>query len=335
MKKSLLAFFLMAVLLSCGNRNYILQGTVQNADLDGVTIAIQVFDGENWTAYRELLVENQRFVLRGSVEKPTIARLMFNDQRRQVGRHKMFVLENARINFHIDEDMTITLSGSRDNNLLQSIENELFEAQHSFSDFTALALDFSKKNVNTLPGTLIFTEISHIFSLEDRIAVLDLMNPNTKNNARVQAIIKQVEAEQKVATGKQFLDFTLPNPAGEMISLSDFVGNHDFVLLQFWASWCPPCIRSLPELREFYAATNRTQFEVFAVSLDTDKERWETAIATHRLPWTQVSDLAEWTNSAVRQLYAVASIPTKILIDRSGTIVGRNPSIDEMTQLLK
>jgi peroxiredoxin len=357
MKKTLFSIFLAAAFLSCGSKSYTLEGTVQSAALNGITINIRTFDGENWTNANEVVVENQRFILKGVVKEPLMAMLSFNDAGKQLRGNKAFILENATIKFNIDEDMTITMSGSRDNDLLQSFDDDLaviipqefidsiqnnliteLELQWRIQEYsdkrTALITDFSTKNVNTLPGTFVFMNNSHALPVENRIAILDLMNENTKKNPRVQSIARQVEAEQRIATGNQYIDFTLPTPTGEMLSLSDFVENHDYVLIQFWASWCGPCIRSLPELKEFYAAHDRTKLEIFAVSLDNDKAAWENAINRHQIPWVQVSDLKGWGSEA-GQLYAVSSIPCKILIDRNGTVVGRNLSISEMEELMK
>jgi len=354
MKKVLFSVFLAAVLLSCGNRNYTLEGRAQSAEMNGVTVVINTFDGERWSNLTDIVVENQRFVIRGSAREPMIARLEFNDRERQIRGRKAFVLENTHIQFDIDENMLITMSGSSDNDLLQSFENDLaalisqefidsvqgglvpeLELQARIQGYsakrTAMIIDFSKKHINTLPGTLIFTENSHALPIEDRIAVLDLMNARTRDNSRVRMVAQQVETEQSVAIGNQFVDFGLLAPAGEILSLSDFVGNHDYVLLQFWASWCGPCIRALPELIEFYNSQDRRRFEVFAVSLDNDRAAWEGAIERHNIPWVQVSDLLGF-ESPIGQLYAVTFIPTKILIDRNGTIVGRNLSISEMAE---
>ena len=334
MRKFLLSILLVAVLFGCGNRTYTLEGTAQSAEMNGVTIFVSVFDGENWSILGEVPVENQRFVLRGSVEQPKMARLMFHDRERGIRGQKSFILDNARIRFNIKEDMTIIVSGSRDNDLLQDFENELEKVHDSHEKLVVLIADFSKKHVNTLPGTMVFVEAAHILLLDDKIAILNLMNEETKKNARVRAIEEQTEALKKVAPGQQFIDFTLPTPAGEMISLSDVVGQHDYVLLEFWASWCGFCIRLFPELKEFYAAHDRSQLEIFSVSLDTDRAAWENAIATHQLPWVQVSDLTG-RGSEVAQQYAVMFIPTKILIDRNGTIIGRNMSIAEMNERMK
>jgi len=334
MKKIFLSIFLAAIMLSCGNKTFSLEGQVHDLDLNGVTMVISIYDGTQWTVFSEVVVENNSFTLRGSVEQPKIARLMFNDRERQARGQKTFILENERIHFSINEEMKITMSGGRANNLLQDFENELAELHEMPEEFKAFIVNFSKNHVNTLPGTAVFMETSHVLSLEDRLAIINLMNAETKTNARIQTIAQRAEAEQKVAPGMHFTDFTLPNVAGNMVSLSDVVGQHDFVLLQFWASWCGPCIRSLPELKEFYASYNRQRLEIFSVSLDNDRAAWENAIATHQLSWIHVSDLAGW-ESAAGQLYAVSSIPTRLLIDRQGTILGRNLSISEMENLMK
>ena len=85
---------------------------------------------------------------------------------------------------------------------------------------------------------------------------------------------------------------------------------------------CPPCRAENPNVVAVYNEFNEAGFDVLGVSLDNDKEAWVQAIADDQLGWTQVSDLAYWSN-AVAQLYAVRSIPANFLLDSEGTIIAR------------
>jgi len=127
--------------------------------------------------------------------------------------------------------------------------------------------------------------------------------------------------KKKVDIGKQAIDFSSTTPDGQQLKLSAFYGN--YLLLDFWASWCGPCRRENPNLVKVYAKFKSKGFTIFSVSLDQKKENWVEAIAKDNLTWTHVSDLKFW-ESAPAKLYAVRNIPSNFLIDPQGNIIARN-----------
>jgi len=170
-------------------------------------------------------------------------------------------------------------------------------------------------------------------NIADKEAIVNLMNADTKSIKRMQEIIADMDVEKKVAVGNKFTDFKLPGITGNSIALSDLVGKTDFVLIDFWASWCGPCIHFLPELQAFYARHKGTELEILGVSLDDNKSACTGAVASHKITWKLVSDLKGWKCEGSRA-YAVNSIPNTVFIDKNGKIVGRNLSIPEMEKLM-
>jgi len=357
MKKILFTLLVSTFLIGCSSKNYTIDGKVETPDLNGVTISIQIFDGKNWENLESLTIENQKFILKGSVEKPAMALLSFADPKKQIQGNATFVLENAKMKVEIDSDFNITISGTKQNKAWQaldaelnnvmpkelrdSIENNLLPqeyVQELFGEFqrkyNEIYKNFAIKEVNTTSGTFIFQNIYYTMSFEDKTAILDLMHEETKSEPQIEFILKQIEAEKKIAIGQTYSDFQLPDLNGNMLSLSELVGKSDYLLIDFWASWCGPCIHSFPELTKFYNENKGEKFEILGVSFDNDGEKWKSAIEKHGLIWRNVSDLKGWQSEA-GQLYAISSIPCTILIDKEGTIVGRNMSLSELTQLLK
>jgi thiol-disulfide isomerase/thioredoxin len=124
------------------------------------------------------------------------------------------------------------------------------------------------------------------------------------------------------ASGNAAPDIVMRSPSGELLKLSDLRGK--VVLIDFWASWCGPCRRENPTVVRAYEKYKAKGFEVFSVSLDSDKARWTNAIAQDGLVWpNHVSDLAGWRNAAAGA-YGVTSIPATFLLDRDGKVVGTN-----------
>lgn len=124
------------------------------------------------------------------------------------------------------------------------------------------------------------------------------------------------------ASGNAAPDIVMRSPSGELLKLRDLRGK--VVLIDFWASWCGPCRRENPTVVRAYEKYKAKGFEVFSVSLDSDKARWTNAIAQDGLVWpNHVSDLAGWRNAAAGA-YGVTSIPATFLLDRDGKVVGTN-----------
>ncbi|MFP4024408.1 MAG: redoxin domain-containing protein [Thiohalospira sp.] len=129
------------------------------------------------------------------------------------------------------------------------------------------------------------------------------------------------QINSKTSIGVMAPEIGLPNPAGDTIYLSSLKGN--YVLVDFWASWCRPCRVENPHLVKVYEKYNSSGFEIYQVSLDKKKSAWTEAIEKDQLNWIHVSDLKYW-DSAPAKLYQVQSIPANFLLDRQGKIIAKN-----------
>jgi len=129
-----------------------------------------------------------------------------------------------------------------------------------------------------------------------------------------------LEAQMKTSVGMTAPSFDQPDVDGHPVSLASFKGK--YLLIDFWASWCGPCRAGNPAVLKAYKNYHDKGLYILAVSLDDKKEDWLTAVKKDGLPWTQVSDLQGWKNSAAAQ-YGIRGIPMNFLLDREGTIIAK------------
>jgi len=134
------------------------------------------------------------------------------------------------------------------------------------------------------------------------------------------------------SVGKKAPGIMQLTPEGEPFSLTDLRGK--YVLIEFWASWCPDCRRENPNLVKTYTEFKDRNFEILGVSFDRKLEDWVAAIEKDKLAWKHISDLQSWQNAA-GTLYGVRAIPQNILVDPEGIIVARNLHGEELNTKLR
>ena len=158
------------------------------------------------------------------------------------------------------------------------------------------------------------------------------LTPRIKNAYLGKKLGATLEQMRRTAVGSIAPDFTLTTPDGQELSLASLRGN--YVLVDFWASWCGPCLREVPNVKKIYDKFHDKGFEIIGVSLDEDKEAWINAIDKHGLNWKHVSSLKGW-NCPVAQLYSVTGIPAMFLLDKDGKIVASGLRGEELTQYVE
>lgn len=322
MKKYLSVFCSLLFFMSCQQQGgYVIDGTAKNVK-DG-KIYLQVFRNKMYFDMDTAEIIEGKFTFKGKVDQPALYGLMAGEMKFPA----TFFLENKKMNITIEADgktLTIPESPLNDQYFLNS--EAVFMPGFSIDSLVA------ESPSSPVSAYYLYRYFTYQLSLDSLKLVRGKLAPSLATNPYVMDLDAIITRLEKVAVGQTAPDFSLPDTSGVAVSLRSFRGK--YVLLDFWASWCPYCRRENPNVVKAYEMYKNKNFTVIGVSLDKEKSDWLKAIGDDRLAWTQVSDLKFW-DSAVPALYGVRGIPANVLLDPTGVILARNLYGEELTAKLK
>lgn len=350
MKKLTYLLAAATVLTACnsGNNGYTVTGTVEGA-ADGDTVYLGTIEKRQFVKLDSAIVTNGTFTFEGKQDTAANRYITYSAAGKEA-LHMDFFLENGKINIKLTAGEGDSATGTATNDIYQEVRTQLIglnkqmmSIYESMSDTTltdeqrqAKAEEMEKienemsaattaainKNITNPVGILLLKQNFYSMSVEELDPLMPQIPAQYENDETIIRIKGNVEKMKATAAGQKFTDFEMQTPEGETVKLSDYVGKGKVVLVDFWASWCGPCRREMPNLVEAYAKYKDKNFEIVGVSLDRDAEAWKEAIKKLNITWPQMSDLKYW-NCEGAQLYAVSSIPHVVLIDGDGTILAR------------
>ena len=178
---------------------------------------------------------------------------------------------------------------------------------------------------------MIFWEMKANVSLDKLKELRGVVDPSLNEHPYTKQLDEFIRlAEFKV--GSDMPDFKLPDKDGKDFKLSSLRGK--YVLVDFWASWCGPCMREMPNVVKLYKECKGKNFEIVGVSLDKEKDAWLNAVKSNKMQWIQVSDLKGWATLPVK-LCNVSAVPFTVLVDPEGKVVALNLRGEELINKVK
>ncbi len=140
--------------------------------------------------------------------------------------------------------------------------------------------------------------LSYQLSTEELRIYFDEIDASVNNSLMYATLSNKLATLEQSAVGQIAPDFTMNDTLDKPITLSGQFGN--YLLLDFWASWCGPCRMENPHMVEIYNKYHGQGYDVLGVSLDRDRDKWLAAIKKDQLTWNHVTDLGFWNNAAAK-----------------------------------
>jgi thiol-disulfide isomerase/thioredoxin len=232
----------------------------------------------------------------------------------------------------IVSDSTFVAVGTPMNNKLERLMARLdsvddLDNMPMYIDFVESEYNANKKNV--LAGFLGVEFIK--FADPNKVdSFLNVAPATFKSARRVKFYENRARLRLATAPGMKYSDILGENEAGKPLKLSQLVESGSYTLVDMWASWCPYCIRELPELKEMYAEFSSKGFDIVGVAVRDLPDDTRQMVAKQELPWKVLYN----TQKAPYDIYGFSGIPHHILIGPDGTIISRGENADQIKERL-
>jgi peroxiredoxin len=326
---------------------YHINGRIENIPTGKATI-YRIENARTLRFIDSAVVRSNEFTFKGELTDPELVILAIKG----MGMHKIF-LENSPIAVHFDTEKKILVSGSTHHQIYTDYQlqvGHIDELISAFSDATIMIADvqttidslrkekdkvnasFINQYANTFFGTwLAYNQVDEWSSSEEIDSLLSSIPEKLKTTRYAKLMSERAEKVRHLSIGKIAPDFILPDLNDKQIGLDAFRGQ--YVLIDFWASWCGPCRAEHPEMKTIFEEYKGRAFQIVGISLDTDKEAWKKAIAKDSISWMQLN--ANGFSDPIARQYNVFQVPVRYLLDQNGRIIARDVGINQLRKILK
>jgi len=276
-----------------------------------------------------VLVSEGAAVFTGEIDEPIIARVVI-DSNRLPG----FILESGTIAQSKEGEFFGTMLNdrmrafSREMQTLVRAFNKAatdLDKQQIYNKYNAALDSATHENADNVLGLFYFLQ-GNATQLDAPALRKELAKyPDFARSQRVQGILANAEKREATSVGKKFVDFEITYN-GKTERLSDYVGKGKYTLVDFWASWCGPCIRQTAVIKDIYNKYKDKGLDVLGVAVWDKPEDTRRAIEQHELPWPCIIN----AQTIPTDIYGISGIPCIILFGPDGTIISRDKQDDAL-----
>lgn len=275
------------------------------------------------------------WVERGKVRVKANSNFFLNCDVRGTVNNEIFSAYNAVIRHIIDSvNRSANIDVMLNRNQTQEARERDFKARTNFHNTRSLELQeelVRRYSDQAIAPFMIFWEMKANVSLEKLKQLRALVDPSLIEHPYTKQLDEFIRlADFKV--GSDMPDFKLPDKDGKDFVFSTLRGK--YVLVDFWASWCGPCMREMPNVVKLYKECKGKNFEIVGISLDQKRDAWLNAVEKNKMKWIQVSDLKSWKTLPVK-LCNISAVPYTVLVDPEGKVIALDLRGEELIKKVK
>lgn len=335
--KKILILAAAAALCSCAGKNqYVIKG-----DIAGATGTAYLFD-EQQNVVDSAAIDNGSFRFKGTADAPVVRYIADTRGESPATFSTMLILEPGTVTITDDAEnpQRKAVSGTPANDasaayakagnaLVDEYRNpattvERREAiEKEYDQLTRTTVEANRDNY--FGALMLAQQLGYELTGQELLDEIALFSPAMQQTELLTKLKTNAEQKLKTEVGQPYMNIEQNNADGQTVSLKSVIENpaNKYTLVDFWASWCAPCMREVPHLKKTYDAFHKKGFEIYGVSFDKDRDAWLGAIDQNDMGWIHVSELAGFDNQAATD-YAVQGIPSNFLVDAQGVIVASN-----------
>lgn len=322
------------VLLSYGQQTVRFEGTV-TGPWEGYSIGLY----NNVTGDRDsAIIENGKFVIERPFTIPT-RHLFYStyDTKVKGGYAPFGILVDKPGTIQIDLDIEkgfseSKVSGSAPHALYTGLMEELGAVRDDEQERAVRMKEWVEKNNESYAVVFVLDRFGGGIDVDTRATLFESLPQELKDLSEGKRVASKIMGDKSAAMGQVVKNFELKKPDDTSFNLESLKGK--YVFIDFWASWCGPCIQEFPHIKEVYEAYQDKGFEVLGISTDKNKGAWLKALETHDMPWIQVRD-NEGEEAIALSQFAVTVLPTSYLIDPEGRIIAKDLRGDALMEKIK
>lgn len=293
------------------------------------------------------LVVDNKFYFSGTTSQDVVFATRFSTNRTS-SMNKDIFLENKKIYITIEierkkyneteydwivlKDITGTQTSELEKDYLSYIESLPRNENWQKNKYNKIDKIVSSHPKNHFSGELLyFAAQDSLANLDDLKLIFHKIDTIAQNSNLISNLKEILYPKENTQIGDFITDFELPNENNVLINTESYRGN--ILIIDFWASWCAPCRKKIPQLAKLYKKYKSQNVKILSISLDVDRLKWIKAIQKENMEWENVIENNEFEGEVVKT-YGVKAIPSIFLIDDKGVLIAIDPSIVEMEKII-
>ncbi|MBQ4520003.1 MAG: AhpC/TSA family protein [Bacteroidaceae bacterium] len=336
MRKNVLSWgliSLIAILAACNSapKGYTVTGPLPDSTFNGKTIYIM--DVDKGVILDSTVVDGTEFTFEGQVDTAIVAGVSLDGQNTQLifvlERGKTVIADNGNSSgTPLNEELGCIITS------MDSLDNAYYAAYEKYEGsreewagvcetewvprFKQQVIEAYQTHKND-PVGYVLTQFMTVMNTDEQLDLMNGFGPWLLSTKRVSTMKETLEAQKTTSVGQLYVDIKGTDINGNPVSLSDYVGKGNYVLVDMWASWCGPCKREIPNLANLYNLYKDKGLTVLGIYVWDKIENLAPAMEAEKITWPQIID----SNETATKLYGVQGIPCIMLIGPDGTILDR------------